>query len=737
MMDLRIVTYQPGTDTQALVEATPEITWYDRQGQPPMLTLSWLETATAWKDLAGQVEVAIEYHDDGAWVEPANGRFTIGKASWERLADSTRTRRFTNPGYINQLSAYSVDTSSGDLNSDGKRQFTSVTPGEVLRTLITEGKAAGYFPHIQIGFTNTHDSNGEAWPMIYNRAYGAGVKISQVLQNLFDTGAIEYWMQGRTLMCAPSTGNDKSIGDDPIWIRDQHAASSPEEEDWTGLINRVIVLGEDGLRWTFTNPSANATWGNRVETISAGGVNDEGTASVLADKILLAGQDAQRSYTREWSEIVLASMPGRDLACGDWVRVDTAQATGERMRIASQGLRKSLTEPLTAFVTLGSVTDDLLTKVAKRTVGIEGGSGVVSNGTPIKPNPLAATPVPPSGLVVLPTAYLDSRGDQHGLLTVSWTAVSESVKGDPIGVDSYIVGWRENTADKAWSPVNTSALSVGVSPVPVGVELTVAVKAVGENGRESDWSAAWVGVVPVDSTPPPAPSLPVLAQRLGVVTISWDGKNSNNGGMPADFDRCDVERESIGLIGSLLRAGDFLTVPDQTPGVPQRYRLIAVDRVGNRSAASSWASITTSKLIAEDLDPSISDSLDSALADASAALSAAGIAQSTAEVALGKALGLVAIDVMTTRGTVFKPGMLDTDLYPVIWWDGHQINDVAGLRAAFGLTAYLEWSWVRGVTGETGIISAGDPRLSQQGFRFHVTAADVDKTITFVCELHI
>lgn len=89
----------------------------------------------------------------------------------------------------------------------------------------------------------------------------------------------------------------------------------------------------------------------------------------------------------------------------------------------------------------------------------------------------------------------------------------------------------------------------------------------------------------------------------------------------------------------------------------------------------------------------------------------------------------------SSRGTVFKNNAISTVLSAVIYCGSQRITDREGLIAAFGSEAYLEWSWQRMDESAFGVISADDSRLTNDGFSFVLSTADVDTKCTFQCSL--
>lgn len=91
----------------------------------------------------------------------------------------------------------------------------------------------------------------------------------------------------------------------------------------------------------------------------------------------------------------------------------------------------------------------------------------------------------------------------------------------------------------------------------------------------------------------------------------------------------------------------------------------------------------------------------------------------------------------SSRGTVFKNSNFGTTFTVVIWKGAKQITNATAMRAEYGIGSYLEWKWKRMEDTTFHVISASDSRISQDGFRFDITPADVDEKIVFQCDLVI
>lgn len=91
--------------------------------------------------------------------------------------------------------------------------------------------------------------------------------------------------------------------------------------------------------------------------------------------------------------------------------------------------------------------------------------------------------------------------------------------------------------------------------------------------------------------------------------------------------------------------------------------------------------------------------------------------------------------IESSRGTVFKNAEVSTILSVVIYKGSKRITNITDLKREFGTGAYLEWLWQK--MGETtfGTILSTDSRISDNGFSFTLTPADVNTKVVFMCQL--
>lgn len=93
------------------------------------------------------------------------------------------------------------------------------------------------------------------------------------------------------------------------------------------------------------------------------------------------------------------------------------------------------------------------------------------------------------------------------------------------------------------------------------------------------------------------------------------------------------------------------------------------------------------------------------------------------------------LQIESSNGLIFKTGIETTALNVTIYRGNAQIKDISELRATFGETAQLIWSYLSDSVYVQ--IPATDSRLSNDAFTLTVSSADVTEKLTFKCEVVI
>ena len=407
--DIRLRVYEPdGETTRGIITDALEIEVYDRQGQTPTLTVkATAHTPSTRHLLAGPcivaVEVMLRFSDDldhFSYNELRNMRFVIMDVSHDRslASDPTDTYTFKGVGMLHLFEGARVmldpqpqpegDEEQANQKAE-KRSFIDATPGGIVWTLYEEARERGELLPLQLGFDAETDSFGNPWPTV-SREYSPSTSLRTVISNMLESGLAEFWMHQGVLYMALIDEWDRHFRQTAVpvpYIRDLTPDSAPETTAYSDLISRVLLIGDEGYtreKWVQPDPQL-MPFGARTMVLEAGGVSTDEDADRMIDRALAEGGGATRTYTRDWTyagdQSPMGYLPFRDFNPGDWLNCDIDGEPRAKMQVRDMSLKRSGAE-LKASVTLGSLRDDLLTRLARQAQALSDGAAVASTGRP-------------------------------------------------------------------------------------------------------------------------------------------------------------------------------------------------------------------------------------------------------------------------------------------------------------------------------------------------------------------
>ncbi|MFI6886749.1 hypothetical protein [Streptosporangium canum] len=611
--DLRLIAYAPNGLRLGILPHPLSIEAGWPLNDVPSLKLAYSAYAVGADLLDQPCEVAVEWSQDGTtWTEDADSRFLRIKRSGDEV-DRTGLVRFELPGYAWMLRKVVLYPGSAAL-VDGKRPFLSATAGAIMQTALAEAQAQPRWavPFLSWDFSPTHDSAGEPWDKILTIYYQPGTDALTLLINLAEQGVCDFRMSGRTLqlfVADTELDRDLAAGPAPVELRfGRDVVEAPDDGTLEDAASSVLVVGDNGFVRTFSNPDAAQPWGPWEQYVGHGGVSDEGTATLLAQAALERAAAERVQRTRGITVYGARWLPWRDYRPGDRVRAPGEGGALESLRVRQVALSRNADGVVGGSLILNDRFLERDIRLARRTAGIVGGSTADggSGARPAPDSPRPRTPAKPAGLIVDPLAYLDAGGVAQGQITATWGAVIVDTSGVAIGVDGYELFMRVNVTGEPWFLAATTEpddRSATFSPLLVGQSYAFKVRAV-NLGVYGAFSAQVAVTIPDDDRPPPVPTAPQLATRLGVVHVTWDGLGVGAAPMPIDFLRTRVWMQNPlapgwADIGYLDAAGSIL-VPGLPYGADREFRFTSVDRSGNESAASISATIATVPLVQGD-----------------------------------------------------------------------------------------------------------------------------------------
>lgn len=576
------------------------------------LSLTYPIGAPGLDALTPTCHVEVRYKDaSGAWKCPPQGRFrgyTISRDPVQERVHATRS--YSMQSYAT-LARFALQQQTSNLNDQGERSFPNQSPGQVAGTLISELKAGGGAPHLT--YQNNSGTGGSS------PALAVGKSALDVLTNAVSTGQLEWLVvpdssgQGRKLVAYKTVGTDRSTGDNPVILRDGIDLDSAPSDIATGdMAAKVIVQGDSGRYVTLTNPGAQIPDGILPVFVTAGGLSDVASLEVVAQATLDKGAKPRMQHTRSIRFERAKFLPFIDYSLGDTILAPDEDGDLAAMRILEIALAFDQSG-LTGVLTLGDRFATRIVRNEQIIAKLTGGAAAVSGSgsAPSKPADDKRKPAAPTGFNVGSEPYTDVDGSYKAIGIFGWVNPSTATDGsamDPAGVQLFGRRGTSGTFRKV-TDADFPATSLDWSPFDAGVTYQFKLRAVSANGKVGPFSAVKQIKMAKDTEPPPVPLPAQVDSQGGTLEVRVTALGVGNVPMPADYDFTEVH---ISSQAGFTADGNNIRGTCGAPGIvtwsgldydtTYYVKLIAVDRAGNKSAASEQVSAVIKKVVAIDLD---------------------------------------------------------------------------------------------------------------------------------------
>lgn len=570
----------------------------------PSLTLTYMRGQSGGDLLSVPCEVAVEMNDstdpptvtDQQYTEYAGCRFLNLRQAWD-ASDQTQTVSYTMPGYGWQLKKVRfADVTK--LNDDGQRVFTGASVGAIMKAIIDESKGRGNIPGLTYSFTATTDTAGVAWPNTFDITFDGGQDAWSILDAMTRQGQCDWRFNGRALEIYKAEtflARDQTASNTIAFHPYVSTMGEPTEATLEDLASSIVVVGDKRNVIVVNSPSSLQPWGKWEEVVRASGVSNTGMLQILAQRTLEVRSQARTQMSKDMVFRNGNPVPLSVVRPGDLVRARDA-VTGSQtdgLRIYQITVASDDERGLKWSMMLNDRFADRLVKYEKWVNSVtgtggpgngDGSGGVVTPPVDI-PDQVGNKPLPPTGLVVTATSYIDELGNPVGLAKVNFNQVTTDVTGQPITPDRYQVGWRISSlpaGTELQQSVKHPATEIYVDALEGGKEYRFFVFAISQTGKVSDASGSVLITIPLSSVPPPTPSTPILSTKLGTVKVTWDGNTSLGTAMPKDFTMVRVEMSTTGgapwaRIGEIYQANSSVISTNNPVGSTRWYRFVSVN----------------------------------------------------------------------------------------------------------------------------------------------------------------
>lgn len=361
----RLVEYVAGTDMVSKPTLAPQ-SW---SASFPVNDIGSMSLSLPDVDLSTPFDVAVEVWDGATWSEPRNARFGASQGQGDRaglLSVPSLTMRGIGALLEDvQVVSNTAGVSGATFDSDGKRQFLSKTPAQIIQTLITESTAAGFSDAVEVA------SSG-SWGTV-SVAYAPGADLLTILSDMASYGQIDFWMQGRVLHIVPAEATTEQFSDILLYKRASEAAVTTS---WEGCYTDLRLEGADGKVWTRHLDGVSTPRGRRQQLITNASVSvDETAAKILDAAELKARQYPRVEYKHTYVPASSTVTPFVDFAAGDKVRAANLGDELELMRVHQVTVDWTSGQPTKCTLTLNNRFVDVEVRDRKVSDGIVHGAG--------------------------------------------------------------------------------------------------------------------------------------------------------------------------------------------------------------------------------------------------------------------------------------------------------------------------------------------------------------------------
>jgi hypothetical protein len=510
-----------------------------------------------------------------------------------------------------------------DADEEGETHFSAATAGAILGWVLAATQAAGFCTDLHWTFTDEVDSRGVPWPTDQRMSptFSPGETPHSIASALRQWGVVEFEVTTDLevrLYVPDSVGVDHTTKDPPIVLRvGRDLAESPRRTDVSDAATDLLVIGKDGTYVTLHDATARARRGRNVgQVVSEGSLADQASATAYGTVELARRVWGVDEITHQLTFDPNHPTPLVELLPLDWVYSDTGGGFTEANRERITQLTVSGSGD---HYSGGAVLRDLISardvSLQQQIDRLRTGSTIIGTSTPPASDTVA--PAAPDGVVGNSIAYPDGLGTTFAEVVVGWSPVTLNVDGTACtDLAGYRVEYAYSAAPDAWllgrDVGSPSATSTSFGDVQAGVDVRVRVFAYDRDGNTSPPSAVAEFTTANNLTPPPVPSTPAVASRLGVLFVTWDGLGSAGEAMPLDLDFVEVHVSATSeftpdastYYDRLSPGGGTMPVTDLPYGETRFVRLVAVDKVRptpNRSQPSAQASGVAAKVVSDDI----------------------------------------------------------------------------------------------------------------------------------------
>jgi hypothetical protein len=272
---------------------------------------------------------------------------------------------------VRALLENAVVYNSGD---DNRRPFTSVSAGQIMKTLFDEAQARGALAELNIDFSNSLDSNGDAYAETLTVDESVGSSLLNVAARHQELAVDVRVTPNLVLKYVNERGSDLTTGANPVVFRVGWNVGELLEER-TGPVHNAVLLSSGAASPFSTESDATSisTYGRRETFLSLSSTEDGALVTLAGQNLLDEVKNPGDGITIQVNDV--GPIAYLDYNIGDTVVVVDAAGARKNLRVQSIAVSVDESGRPTFVPELGRVRADLTKRLAALLARVERASG--------------------------------------------------------------------------------------------------------------------------------------------------------------------------------------------------------------------------------------------------------------------------------------------------------------------------------------------------------------------------
>ena len=338
----------------------------------------WLEE----RDGEGSFSLAVPYEDSAALTTGRIVKFSWGSTSdaWvfagiiEAITVSKTGGNTQGEDRVAEISGRGVRCLLDNAlvypaSGNATRTFTGKTAGEIMRTFITEAHARGAMLELSADFTNTTDSNGQAFSKTLTLSEGAGTTLAEIATRHQELAVDVNVTADMEVQYFNNRGTDHTVAVPTVALRVGQSIGELTTERAGPVKNTVLVGYGTNTYTTRSNTGSVSTYGRRETFLNLSNTNSASHAQLAGDQVLSISALPSDGITLQLDPT--GPQPYSDFNIGDYLWVVDHIGARTKYRVSSISVSEAEDGSITFVPELGTLRADLTRRLNRALARLE------------------------------------------------------------------------------------------------------------------------------------------------------------------------------------------------------------------------------------------------------------------------------------------------------------------------------------------------------------------------------